>query len=635
MSKRTKTNRTKEPVENKEPVEYQEQATADEGINETIWAFPSEGERTCYRMYPRPVMNNGEIQREGVYCHGTEKKKGDVLSSEQDTKEEVTLVDTWLCSPIEVLANTIDEAGNAGKLLKIYRTDIPVSETIIVPKEAITKSYDPPVFSVLARRSVNINESRKKSILFYLKRSVSKVIYTKSRTGWTDDNKAFILPSGTIGEENIMLEADNHAYSSHGEMEDWRDSVGALSAKNPIVQLSIMAGFAGAILKHVGMSGGGLHFFGASGQGKTTLLQAGASVWGHGTRYPKSWNATGNGLEQLALLHNDTLLPLDELTALDASTADSMVYALANGYPKQRARGNNGKVTASITEPWRVMTVSTGENAIAEFIKGINKGKLQKAGQAVRFLDIPATGQKYGCFDDLQNFPTPKDLSEAITDATMMYYGTAGKTFINYLINHTPEIRKRFQEARKRITDTWTSTEEERVIKTFALLLVAGEMAIEAGILPWGKDEPLNATRIGFSLWQRERGLKGSNLSKIHVLRAFSDRTLKEPHLFKDNDTNADGAITYHKIIGWKFSNKRQGDQVEYLLDNEGMKELTNGQIPYKECIDAFDSIGALVCEDGKKKARRTVKGISKPRYFHIIKAQVVYDYLEQNDVSG
>lgn len=538
MSKRTKTSRIKEPVEKKESIEHQEQVTADGGGNETIGAFPNEGERPCYRVYTHPVMNNGKIQREGGYSH---------YNVEDKLSKKLIPVDEWLCSPIEVVANTQDEGKNAGRLVMVHRTDEPTNECITLRLEDITaRGYDSPAIKSLSRRSVMINDNAKRSILRFLGRPAKKMVYVRQRTGWADDTPddmpVFLLPDETMGSEDYFVDIGDDPYKSKGTLDDWKNTIGKYALNNPVVQLGLMCGFSGVLLKACGLTGGGLHVWGENGRGKSSILQASTSIWGHGRDFAHKWDATTNGLEALALSRNDTLMALDELQDLDVRTADKMVYALANGQARVRAKGVNGDVTINVKKPWRVMTLSTGEKSIKDFIR--QASGQQKGGQGVRFLDIQVDTQEYGTFTSLNGFNSPHELAEAIALDSTRYYGTAGKAFISHVVTLTVnDIRQRFNEARKRVTNTQISTEEARALKIFALLLVAGEIAIEASILPWGINEPLNAIKKAFELWRRGRGISGENIALMFTLKGFRDKTLHRKALFIDNDKKPDNAM--------------------------------------------------------------------------------------------
>jgi putative DNA primase/helicase len=186
-------------------------------------------------------------------------------------------------------------------------------------------------------------------------------------------------------------------YDARGTVEEWRNGVARLAAGHVLPVLTISAAFAGPLLQPAGMEGGGIHLSGSSSQGKTTLLQMGASVWGRGDNggYVRTWLATANGLEGAAAGATDTALILDEIGQVDAAQVSAVVYALANGVGKARATKDG-----SLREPktWRVVIVSSGEIKIETKLLEDRGGKRPRAGQFVRMLDIPAQ-RAHGVFD--------------------------------------------------------------------------------------------------------------------------------------------------------------------------------------------------------------------------------------------
>jgi uncharacterized protein (DUF927 family) len=88
--------------------------------------------------------------------------------------------------------------------------------------------------------------------------------------------------------------------------------------------LAVSTAFAGPLLGLTGAEGGGLNLHGPSSKGKTTALQAAASVWGRGATDPgfvRSWRGTANSQESGAALVSDTLLCLDEIGVAEARDA--------------------------------------------------------------------------------------------------------------------------------------------------------------------------------------------------------------------------------------------------------------------------------------------------------------------------
>src|SRR5690606_5293733 len=101
-------------------------------------------------------------------------------------------------------------------------------------------------------------------------------------------------------------------YGVAGSLEGWQEDVAARANGNPMLTLGISAALAGCLLEKLNVDGGGLHLFGDSSAGKTTVLMAAISVWG-GPAFRRTWRTTSNGLEGAAKMHTGTMLALDEV----------------------------------------------------------------------------------------------------------------------------------------------------------------------------------------------------------------------------------------------------------------------------------------------------------------------------------
>ena len=192
----------------------------------------------------------------------------------------------------------------------------------------------------LASEGLFIEREKQKELAKYLNGAqVTRRATVVDHSGWhvIGGQQVFVLPNETIGSpdrETVVLDgAANAPYQARGSLNDWRAGVGTLAGGHSLPVLAISAALAGPLVYLVGAEGGGLHFFGASSRGKTTMLQAAASVWGRGGTpgFVRAWRATTNGLEGAAALASDTVLILDEMGVLEARDAAAAIYGLANG----------------------------------------------------------------------------------------------------------------------------------------------------------------------------------------------------------------------------------------------------------------------------------------------------------------
>ena len=188
-----------------------------------------------------------------------------------------------------------------------------------------------------------------------------------NRVGW--HGNAFVLPDDCFGDKRdaLLLQtatAHEHAFRQAGTLASWQENVARYAVDNSRLVLALSAAFAGPLVGPCSAEGGGIHFRGASSTGKSTALHVAGSVWGGGdaTGYVRSWRATANGLEGVALSHCDTLLCLDEMSQLAARDAGEVAYMLANGSGKSRSSRDGSARRAAM---WRVLFLSSGEISLA------------------------------------------------------------------------------------------------------------------------------------------------------------------------------------------------------------------------------------------------------------------------------
>ena len=344
-------------------------------------------------------------------------------------------------------------------------------------------------------------------------RSPSRVTAT-SRIGW--HGSAFVLPDQCIGAlhgEDLLLQgsgAVEHAFRERGTLEEWQDQVARYAVGNTRLGVALSAAFAASLVGPCEIESGGLHFRGASSIGKSTALAVAGSAWGGGESggYVRSWRATANGLEGVALGHCDALLCLDELAQIAAREAGEVAYMLANGSGKSRsARDGSARRAAR----WRLLFLSSGEIGLSDKVAEDGRGKRLSAGQQVRVVDIPADpGAGLGLFEELHGFSSAEALATHLRTAAASVYGTAARNFLQRIAGNLDAVRTAVATHTKDFVARYVSEgadgQVHRVAQRFALIAAAGELAVAAGVLPWSAGEATNAAAKVYADWLEARG---------------------------------------------------------------------------------------------------------------------------------
>lgn len=567
-----------------------------DGVSEVSAAaaskIPGMDERPCFRVFDDWVQHGDEKYRPGVWHFGIKPGKNDAPP---------TATENRVCSPLHIEAVTFDgQDNNFGRLLR-FKNTLGRWREWAMPMELLRGSGDDLRGELLAM-GVEIDPTAKTLLANYLQaKPPERQMRCALQVGWCGDS--FVLPDAVIGTaaSGVIFQSSERGHDEHaraGTLNGWRKEIAARAVGNSLLLLALSASFAGPLLARCNAEGGGVHFVGDSSTGKTTLLEAGCSVWG-GAGYRRSWRATANGMEGAAALFNDCLLALDEISECDPREVGAIVYALGNGRGKQRA-GRTG--SARVVTRWRCFVVSTGERTIATTMQ--EGGHRAKAGQAVRLLDIPAA-RVYGAWDTLHDLPSGTAFSDAIKRAAVTHHGHAGRAFLEKLTRDEQDfcaLLERFK-ALAEFSAVGGEGQDKRAAGRFALLAAGGEMATEYGITGWPEGEAIKAAAEGFRVWRAARG--HGNDERRQILDRVSG--FIERHgdgRFSDADSNGETPI--RDRAGW-WRDTSEGR--EYLFTADGMREALKG-FDFARALDALLEAGALPAPgaDGKRAKPERIK---------------------------
>ncbi len=543
----------------------------------------------------------GGKRKPGVwYCYETE-GKGDNPPTQTVTR---------ICSPLYVDGVTNTENGQFfGRLLR-FRDTLGRWRKWAMPMELLRGSCEELRGELLAA-GVEIEQRNRNHLATYLQWQTPKqVITAATRTDWTAKGGAFVLHDRIIGSEDVHFQSESIAADGSaragGDFQGWQ-RMAALCEDNPVLMLSVCVALAGPLLVKVHRDSGGVHWVGDSSIGKTTALIVGGSVWG-GDDFKRTWRATSNGLEGVAALLSDTCLCLDEISEADPREVGAIVYSLGNGTGKTRA---NRIGSARHVHRWRLSLLSTGERSISAAMQ--EGGKVAKAGQLVRLLNIPAA-RAHGVFDELHTFANGREMADHFKTECAKHYGYAGVKFVEYIIR---QGNADFGATLAQIEEQFTHSDSQaaRAASRFALYALGGELAIEAGVLPWQQGAALEACKMMFDQWQAMRGTGATEHKQI--LQSVSDYILKHGDTrFTDKSENQSPKL---ERAGWYTD--RGGERV-YLFTSAALKEA-GGNYDFKRVLDALDSAGWLVERDQGKRSKKTaITGGGKPGLYWIQSAE-------------
>jgi len=489
----------------------------------------------------------------------------------------------WICGPFEVLGATRDPASqNWGKFVSWKDGD--GKEHVKHISDASLQGDPASLAASLAADGLRINRAQQRALSSYLCGVSTKGRVTLvQRTGWHSigGHDVFVLPGqiiGPKGSEHVVLDAAALGpYETRGSLDEWKAGVGCLVSEHTLATLSVSVAFAGPLLHLARVEGGGLNFHTSSSRGKTTILNAAASVWGRGASpgFVRAWRATANGLEGAAASATDTLLALDELGLVEARDAAAAIYSLSNGSGKARAARDG-----ALREPksWRVLTLSTGEIPLAGKLAE-DKGRRARAGQAVRLLDIPADrGLGFGVFDHAGPDGDAGSLSKAIKQAAVSSYGVAGPEFVRRLIAERIDgetVRAIVSEFVAAEIPAGADGQIDRAAARLGLIAAAGELAATLGVVPWNEGAARDAAAWALAQWIVNRG--GTEPAEVRQAIETVRLAIELHGQSRFEEIGGDGKPVSNRL-GWR---KGEGSKREWWVPPQVWKdEICSGLNP-------------------------------------------------------
>lgn len=527
-----------------------------------------------------------------------------------ETKPDGEMNEVRIGPPLTVKGMTRDSEGNEWGLMLEWADPDGKKHTWPMPIELLFRQGTDWYSTLASGGWFGNSVARKKLVDFLATVRPARRIRCVPRTGW--DNTAYILPDAVYGNtsESVVLQSAHHGdlYRTAGTLDGWKE-IAALSVGNSRLSFALCAAFAGPLLRLAGLEGGGFSFEGGSSSGKTTALQIAASVWG-GPEHVRSWRATDNGLENIAVLHNDNVLVLDEVGQVNGKVLAECAYMLANGQGKGRS-SREGNLRKSLS--WRLLFLSSGELGLAD--KLAENGLKSRGGQEVRFVGLPVDT---AMLTELHGFPHAGAVVNRLKELTAIHYGHAGRAFLHKLTEPDTmttvlsELQPALANTVNRLVPAGADEQVRRVAQRFALCGLAGGLAVQMGILPADFDATGCAERC-FHDWLTARGGIGAS-EDTAILAAV--RLFIEQHgasRFQDLDTQMSTCVNR---VGFR---RNVRGVTEYIVLPESFRaEIIKGFSP-RRAAAVLRNAGWLHLSDDKNTTKRELPGMGRVRAYVLV----------------
>ena len=602
---------------------------------------PQDGKKWVFAQPAIDEKSLGYILMNGFSKESLRSTAYEDLKKKFEEDEQVILPDAFpICSEIHKSSVIINQDKNQHCLMVSFPTyeDGHLQQLSIPTGDLHT---DPNVIiNLLCSRGLYIKHGLHKHVISYLNtyRPEDKGLLT-DKIGWHGDT--YIFPDQHFGKrKNIFVDDRQLTQSEHlhskGSLEEWKNHIGKYLVGNPALIFGAGMAFAPVLMNDLKIESGGIHFFGNSSTGKTTMVTIANSIWA-APKWKNTWRSTDNGLEGLCCSHNDAFMVLDEIGQCTPEVVGKSVYMIANETAKLRA---NRKGDLKEIRNWRTFFASDGEISVEQMI--LEYTNKVKAGQLVRLLDVPLQFKDAittddgtpSVYHDLHGFKDITEFSKHFHTQSAKYYGTPIREFLQWYSSlrtsgTLEELRRQYQSAVNKLEEYCTenhgacSAQVKRGIERFALVLLALFLVAERGILAInGNDCIESVTRI-FDLWIKGRGTTASleNKQILEKVKLFIDR-YAQTSKFIDYDSEV-GSANHSEILGFQ---KKVGDETEWYLTPEIFKNVLCREIgsDVKKIVEVLKRERILKTIDGRSTITANPKSLGKKGRFYVLTDEIL-----------
>jgi uncharacterized protein (DUF927 family) len=230
---------------------------------------------------------------------------------------------------------------------------------------------------------------------------------------------------------------------------------------------------------------------------------------------------------------------IDELHSCDDKVFSDVIYSISNGSSKARSTGTG---EAQKQYDWKLLGLSSGEQSGFEKLSRHNTENAT-LGRAIRFADIPVTGQIFTNFDgEVLDIKEAGALASKLKEECGANYGYAGRDFVQQLLQLGDSkeslkalIEKDMQEMFDKLTaGIELESPELRLMRHFAMIAVAGNYAVIFDILPMTEQRVFDTICHVRDLWLSEmehfHQQKAKKEDYTQILRTWLSKNMTKFH---------------------------------------------------------------------------------------------------------
>ena len=451
-----------------------------------------------------PFSNNefSVVPSKGVVWHKRQLVTGEDVDPDEDSKHYVTKDIVISDTEIYIHSVCIDNTGKELNRRYVIRKQVPgkAAEDILFDVDDNLGSQQMPKW--LAKHGMlpkhpKYNRAMSDFMNTYLAAVQNRLpeIFVRDHFGWVKNQDkisgetydGFIVGNSMYSQRGITpVKLNDRAeqlaqdFSKRGHIEVWKHIPKMYRILNqPYPALMMCAAFGAPFMRYgVGTATNVAYSLWdiKGGKGKSTVLEAAASIWGNPEVMLQSKSDTPSSRFQKYAVYKNLPILVDEVTNLKDTDMSDLIYEIVNGREKSRSTAAGTGLAKQGT--WSTITLFTSNKSLYETLRPL---RAQSDATSMRVIEMQCDFHDY-TGTDYQKYIT------TVCDAIRHNYGVAGPAFMEYCFAH-PDIFERIRTDASNFVQKNIKYSDERFwMYGIAIPLAAARIAVEAGFLDYDID---------------------------------------------------------------------------------------------------------------------------------------------------
>jgi hypothetical protein len=302
----------------------------------------------------------------------------------------------------------------------------------------------------------------------------------RTQFGWTEDNAEFILGDKEITAEKISYSPPS---SSTGSLANFMEPVGTLEEWQEVIKVydqegfephafGLFTAFGAPLLKHLNLRGAIINLVNnTSGTGKSTILKACNSVYGHPDELMLQWKDTLNSMIHRLGIMNNLPVTIDEITKLSGDNFSDLAYGISQGRGKNRMQQHSNAERINLTK-WATIALCSSNASFQDKLAAL---KATPDGEFMRLFEYRIE----------QTDILSKEVADVLFNKLYSNYGHAGQQYIKYLVDNLEDAINTVVQVQQKLDEEIGLTNRERFWSAVVACNIAGALlAKDIGVLP-------------------------------------------------------------------------------------------------------------------------------------------------------